>query len=355
DMMVHPNYDEWWQERNYLRYCKDLRIPTLIVGGFYDAEDAYGAFSLYKYLAGNASGSQVHLTAGPWSHGQWRKKNADRLGNLSFGENTAIWFQDSIEIPFFEYYLRDRGDIRNLHKVAVHLSGSNRKINPGQWPPKDLKEVTYYLHPGGNLKKEAVKTETNTTYISDPHHPVPYTDRIASRRVAEYMTADQRFAASRSDVITYRSEPLSQEVTVLGPVEISLRAAISTTDADFVVKIIDEYPDPSGPNNELSGYQLLIRGEVMRGRYRKGLSNPIPFTPGRAEDICWQTVDIGHTFQKGHRIVVQIQSSWFPLIDRNPQQFVNIYQCGISDFIPSQIQITEGGTYGSSIKFSCLP
>lgn len=354
EMMEHIHYDAWWQARNPIRYCRDLKTPTLIAGGFYDAEDAYGAFTLYRTLAQEAPETPLFLAAGPWAHGQWRRSNADKLGNLTFGENTARWFQDSIEVPFFEYYLRGKGETLRLPAASVFVSGSNRKHAFDSWPPCALSSQTFYLQSGKMLSQTPSTTVTKNTYLSDPASPVPYTDRIASRRVAEYMTADQRFASRRPDVLTYRSEPLSEAITVTGQIQIDLGVMISTTDADFVVKIIDEYPDPAGEKVEMSGYQLLVRGEVMRGRYRDSFSAPKPFRPAKADRVCWNTVDVAHTFRKGHRILVQVQSSWFPLIDRNPQQFVDIYRCTPADFVPAQITVLEGGENGSKITMPCF-
>ncbi|MGL4293392.1 MAG: CocE/NonD family hydrolase [Bacteroidales bacterium] len=350
DMMEHPDYDFWWQQRNALRHCTKLQMPVLIAGGFYDAEDSYGAFTLYHHLMKNNPENPVYLAAGPWSHGQWRRASADQLGKLKMNENTARWFQDSIEIPFFDQYLRDDNALSADASCFIFVSGSNRKMEFRQWPPKQVQPVSFYLNGAGSLTENKQKKQTESAYISDPASPVPYSDRIANSRNAEYMVGDQRFATRRPDVLTYRSEPLTEDMSVMGQAMIDLAVQSSASDADFIVKIIDEYPASGAESQEMNGYQMLIRGEVMRGRYRNGMDKPSPLRIGKTESIRWTTVDMAHTFKKGHRVVVQVQSSWFPLIDRNPQQYINIYQCDVNDFIPAGITILEGGKNGSSVR-----
>jgi hypothetical protein len=290
---------------------------------------------------------------GPWYHVQWANSDGTHLGNIQFGSNTSLWYQQLIEIPFFNYYLKGKGDISNLAEACIFVTGENAWRFFEQWPPAGKSDKILYLHKGGKLDWEKPGPKSGfTEYVSDPAKPVPYAEGIHFTRTREYMTDDQRFAGRRPDVLSFRTAVLNEDVTVTGLVIADILASISTTDADFVVKLIDVFPDQvsgsavdiySDQDRELQypmgGYEMLVHGEVFRGRYRRSFEEPEPFVPHKVERVRFELGDVAHTFRKGHRIMVQIQSSWFPLVDRNPQKFVNIYEAVEGDFQKAAIRI----------------
>ena len=325
---------------------------VLVVGGTYDAEDCYGAWNLYRALAAQSPATPLHLVVGPWSHGAWRSEGR-RLGSFDFGaEASGAYYMEHFELPFFDHYLRGEGDADPLPAVAVFSSGDNRWHSFGGWTPRESEPLTLYLQEGGALTAEPpTAAESATSYLSDPSDPVPYLETFTTRRPKEYMVADQRFLAGRDDIATFVSAPLTEPLTLVGPVEVLLCASLSTTDADFVVKLIDLYPadapestagepvESAAADRTPGGFQMLVRGEVMRGRYRKGFSRPEAFTPGEPEQIRFRTTDIAHTFLPGHRIMIQVQSSWFPLMERHPQQYVDLWHCTEADFVPCRVTL----------------
>jgi len=352
DLMVHPNYDDWWQARNPRRYLKGAQPAMLTVGGLFDAEDCFGAWRTYE--AGERQNPATHsnrLVMGPWVHGGWARTSGERLGNVVFGQKTSDYYQKEIEMPFFEFYLKDKGKM-DLPEALVFETGSNEWKRYDSWPPKDAKPTKYFFQAGGGLsttRPAGVENNTPTDqiydeYVSDPNKPVPYTDAVHLDRTREYMTDDQRFAARRPDVVVYQTPVLSAPMTVTGTVMADLWVSISTSDADFVVKLIDVFPDTlTGQENgvPLGGYQMLVRGEIMRGRYRKSFSKPEAFYLNTVTNVTFNLPDVSHTFLPGHRLMVQVQSSWFPLADRNPQQFVNIYEAKDRDFVKSIVRINH--------------
>ncbi|OQP61820.1 X-Pro dipeptidyl-peptidase [Niastella vici] len=369
DLYAHPNYDDWWKARSIRNFVNNVPAgtATLVVGGLFDAEDCFGAWRTYGAIEQKAKNNN-RLVMGPWYHGQWSSLNGTHLGNVQFGSNTSIWYQNNIEIPYFNYYLKGKGDISKLAEATVFFSGANEWKQFETWPPADKKEEPIYLQPGGKLgwQKPAVKT-SYSEYISDPAHPVPYTENVHFTRTRDYMTDDQRFASRRPDVLTFETDELGNDLTLAGTVVADLLTSITTTDADFVVKLIDVFPDdfkyPGAALNQsrdaggaypMGGYQMLVRGEIMRGRYRKSFTAPEAFKPNKIEPVKFELPDVAHTFKKGHRLMIQIQSSWFPLVDRNPQQFVNIYECNDSDFQKAAIRIYHDGTNSSSIVLPVL-
>lgn len=351
NMADHPDYDRWWQMRNSLPFASLIHKPMLVVGGFFDAEDSYGAFSLYRALVVHHHCKDLYLALGPWSHGQWMWRNGSNLGKLSFGENTAVWYEDSIEIPFFDFYLRGEGEAPD--KTNVFIAGSNQKYVFKQWPPRDVVYTPVYLNSEGRLSSCRSNKVSVRSYESDPSNPVPYTGQMGPYRTAEFMVDDQRFAFDRHDVLSYVSEPLSDDLTLTGPVEVRLRVRLETTDADFIVKLIDYFPADLN-KSDISEGMFLIRGEVMRGRYRNSFTHPKGFVPGKTETIKWKMTDVGYTFRKNHRLMLQIQSTWFPLIDRNPQQFMNMFSCRPDDYRKTIISVLEGGGKGSCIILPVL-
>jgi hypothetical protein len=367
DMFAHPNYDEWWTAHNPRNFVTDIKPATMVVGGLFDAEDCFGAWNLYKAIEKkNPAEHTNRLVMGPWFHGQWASTDGTHMGNIRFGSNTSFWYQNNIEIPFFNYYLKGKGDISKQAEATIFFSGENKWHDYPQWPPAASQETLIYLGENGSASWEKPLAKNSySEYISDPAHPVPYTEDVHFYRTREYMTDDQRFASRRPDVLSFETPELKEDLTLAGVVTADLFTRISSTDADFVVKIIDVFPDDfkyedvkSGRNNEaevpMGGYQMLVRGEIMRGRFRNSFAKPEAFKPNKVERVKFALPDIAHTFKKGHRLMIQIQSSWFPLADRNPQKFVDIYKANDQDFQKAIIQILHDSQNSSSIILPVL-
>ena len=338
EMMEHPNYDAYWQARNTRPHLKNIKPAVMTVGGWFDAEDLFGALNTYKAVEQQSPGAYNILVMGPWFHGGWSRSDGDALGDVRFGSKTGEFYRENIELPFFNYYLKDKGALK-LPEAYVFETGSNRWKTYEQWPPAGARTQSLYLGANGRLSFTApAATKSFDEYVSDPARPVPFVNNIAIGMTREYMVDDQRFAARRPDVLVYQTDPLTEDITVAGPLTASLFVSTSGTDSDFIVKLIDVYPDnapdniPNPSGMKMGGYQMLVRGEPMRGRFRKSFEKPQAMTPNKVEKIEYSMPDVNHTFMKGHRLMVQIQSSWFPLVDRNPQKFVNIYTAKESDF-----------------------
>lgn len=351
EMAAHPDYDAWWQARDVRQRCRDIRPAVLIVGGTYDAEDCYGTWNLYRTIRSQSPATPCQLVIGPWSHGAWRSGDG-RLGPFDFGvEASGRYYVEHFELPFFEHWLRGREEVRDSlpsdsKAVRVYVPGRNEWQSFDRWPPAASREVTLYLHEGGVLDTlRPTVRRSRSSYRSDPNDPVPYMEPLGRKRDKRYMVADQRFTDGRRDVLTFVSEPLAEELTLAGPVEVTLNAALSTTDADFVVRLSDQFPE----GDSLPGYRMLVRGDVMRGRYRRSFSRPEPFRPGRVEEVRFTMPDAVHTFRAGHRIVVQVQSSWFPLAERSPQQFVNPWTCRPEEFLPCEVTLLHERGRASSV------
>ncbi len=365
EMMEHPNYNDYWKARDARNATKNLNPAMLWVGGLFDAEDCWGAWNAYFAAEKNNPGKIFNkIVEGPWYHGQWARGTGANHGNIQFGSNTSEFYQQNIEIPFFNYFLKEKGDISQIAEANVFITGANEWRKFDQWPPAQKTNITLYLQPHGKLL-ENTNTVFNayTQYVSDPSKPVPYEENVHSGRTREYMSNDQRFAARRPDVLVFQTDTLTEGVTVTGSVIADIVTSISTSDADFVVKIIDVFPDnfsyeqeDSFAENEypMGAYQMLVRGEVFRGRYRNSYENPSAFIPGKIDEVKFELPPIAHCFKKGHRIMVQIQSSWFPLVDRNPQQFVDIYHCSESDFVKSEIKIYHDEQNASKVILPVL-
>jgi len=334
----------------------------MVVGGLFDAEDCYGAWNLYKAINKQSPQTKSSLVMGPWVHGGWSRGTGGYLGNVRFGSKTAEYYQANIETKFFNYYLKNKGSISDLSTATVFFSGENNWHTFDAWPPKNTNYKALYFGENESLSfSKPTNDNSFSNYISNPKKPVPYTEDVHLRRTSEYMTDDQRFASRRTDVLVYKTEILEMDVMVAGALKAFIKTAISTTDVDFVVKLIDVFPEDfkydstycckgAEPEEVLGGYQMLVRGEIMRGRFRKSFENPEAFTPNKIEDVNFELPDVAHTFKKGHRIMVQIQSSWFPLFDRNPQQFVNPYTCSDKDFISSEIKVYHNKNNASYIE-----
>lgn len=355
DMMAHPDMDAWWKARNIRPHLKNIRPAVLTVGGLFDAEDCYGAWRTYEAIEKqNPSTLSNRLVMGPWVHGGWNRTTGNSLGNVWFGGESSAWYQQEVELKFFNYYLQDKGTM-DLPEIMVFETGKNKWNNYTEWPPKAVKSKTLYFQSGGGLSwNKPVANESFDEYVSDPAHPVPYTEDIGLDRTREYMTDDQRFASRRPDVLTYTSDVLTAEVSLAGVLKANLFTSITGTDADFVVKLIDVFPEDSTRISDtgvpMGGYQMLVRGEVMRGRYRNSFEKPEAFVPGQVTEVNFELPDVCHTFLKGHRIMIQVQSSWFPLVDRNPQQFVNIYKAVEADFIKAAHRVYHDQGRASGIE-----
>ena len=349
DQYQHNTYDEYWKSRDLAPHLKNIHCAVLTVGGWFDAEDLQGPFSTYRAVEKNNPGIFNALVIGPWVHGGWARHTGKSLGRINFASNTSEYYAQQILFPFFEYHLKSAADPK-LPEAYVFETGTNVWRQYAEWPPRNAVAKKLYFREGGGLSFDAPGTGTTfDEYVSDPAKPVPYVAYPTLETPQEYMVSDQRFAASRTDVLLYQTAPLAEDVTLAGPVSPNLFVSTSGTDSDWIVKLIDvyppDYPEPPAAENEkppmdvpppsfpMAGYQQLIRGEPFRGKFRKSFEKPEPFTPGKVEAVDFTMPDVNHTFRRGHRIMVQVQSSWFPLIDRNPQTFVNIPDAKVTDFV----------------------
>ncbi|MEM7475257.1 MAG: CocE/NonD family hydrolase [Planctomycetota bacterium] len=357
---AHPNYDYFWQSRNIIPHLKNMHCAVLVVGGWFDTEDLYGPLRIYESIEKNNPQIDNTLVMGPWYHGGWNRSPGESLGDASFDWPTAEWYRTEIEFPFFEYHLKGI-EKEATAEAIVFETGANRWRNFAAWPPPNQKEMNLVLDAGGKLLVDegqsvlpAADPEAKDTFLSDPAKPVPYTTEISSRWARDYMTEDQRFAARRPDVLVYRSDILEEDITIAGPLTADLWFSTTGTSADVVVKIIDEFPGRpvSGTDEDFqSGRQQLVRGQVMRTRFRKNFASPEPLVANQPENIQFELHDVLHTFKRGHRIMVQIQGSWFPFVDRNPQTYVpNIFEAGPEDFQQAFHSIYRGGEMRSKLR-----
>lgn len=358
ELLQHPNYDAWWQARNPRPHLKNVLPAVMTVGGLFDAEDCWGAWNTYKALENqNAASHPNRIVMGPWVHGGWARGKGDRLGSVVFGQMTSDFYQREIEFKFFEHHLRGEGAM-DLPEAYIFETGSNRWTTYAAWPPKESRPTKFFFNAKGRLSAESPNVRSGMDeYVSDPAKPVPYTEDVHLRRTREYMCDDQRFAARRPDVIVYQTDVLSEPLTVTGTVVADLWATLSTTDADFVVKIVDVFPDTLKTEERgtpMGGYQMLVRGEIFRGRYRNSFEKPEAFQPGVPTQVKFDLPDVAHTFLPGHKLMVQVQSTWFPLMDRNPQQFVNIYEAKDEDFVPCKIQLHRDASHASGVVLPVL-
>jgi len=367
ELYAHPNYDDWWKARDARRAMYNIKPAMLVVGGLFDAEDCFGAWNLYKAIEKQNPSTNNKIVMGPWYHGQWSSNDGTQLGNVKFGSNTSQWYQNNIEIPFFNFYLKGKGADPKLSEATIFFTGENQWRKLEQWPPAGNGRDIYLEENGALSWNRPGKQNNFTEYISDPANPVPYTEDVHFRRTREYMTDDQRFASRRTDVLTFQTYTLEEDLTLAGPVIANLKVSITGTDADFVVKVIDVFPDDfrytgavqsagrtAGGIYPMDGYQMLVRGEIMRGKFRNSFETPTAFKPGSVETVKFDLPDIAHTFKKGHRLMIQIQSSWFPLADRNPQQFMNIYEAKETDFKKATIKIYHDAANVSSISLPII-
>jgi putative CocE/NonD family hydrolase len=359
EMLDHPNYDQHWKDRNVLTHLHDIKTPTLVTGGWYDAEDLYGAINTYKVLKAKNPSTPVYFAMGPWVHGGWARGNGDHLGDVDFGGPTAPFYREKIEFAFFSHYLK--GTPMDIPAVSTFETGKNQWKTFASWPPKDAEEKKLYFLPGGKLSFDAPKAVLKEEYVSDPNNPVPFLAHKSMDMDREYMTADQRFLADRKDVLSFQTDVLTEDVTLAGNLLANLKVATTGSDADWVIKVLDVYPDTAtnskwtGKGVEMGGYQQMVRSEAMRGKFRKGFDKPEAFTPGKITPVGFELQDVLHTFKKGHRIMVQLQSTWFPLIDRNTQQFQDIMKAKDSDFKVSTHTIYSSASNPSFLQVRVMP
>ncbi len=360
ELMTHPNYDDFWKARNPLPHLRDIQPAVLTVGGWFDAEDLYGPIHTYEAIEDqNPENPDNRIIMGPWFHGQWAGGDAENMGNVHWGTNTSLYFKD-VEKRFFNYFLKDEGEL-GLAEATMFDTGATEWNEFETWPPAGIEARDLFFQPDGGLSFSApTATDSFDEYVADPLRPVPYTEDVHLRRTRAYMSDDQRFASRRPDVMVYEMEPLSEAITLAGPVVADLCFSTTGTDADFVVKLIDVFPDslsgyPANDKNvPMQGYQMLVRGEVLRGRFRNSFESPDGFKPGEVTKVRFEIPDVMHTFKKGHRIMIQVQHSWFPLVDSNPQTFVNIYEADREDFQKATHRIYHDTEWPSHVKVHVL-
>lgn len=330
DVVEHPNYDDFWKTRNVLPHLTNIKPAVLVVGGWFDAEDLAGTLKTFKTIEKQSPDTNDKLVMGPWSHGGWERTNGDHLGNVSFGADTSQFFQDEILLPFFRHYLKDAEDPK-LPTAYVFETGKNEWRKEKAWPPKGATKRLYFTDRGTlGMKPPKDGDAAFDEYVSDPNNPVPYFEKPTLDMEKTYMAADQRFLRNRPDVLTYETEPLKEDFTIGGPISPSLHVSSTATDSDFIVKLIDVDP---------TGYEQLVRGEPFRAKFRNSFEMPEPLKPGEPTQIHFDMPDVFHCFPKGHKIMVQVQSSWFPLVDRNPQTFENIPTAKPEDFVKATERI----------------
>jgi putative CocE/NonD family hydrolase len=378
DQMNHDTYDDYWKVRDLAPHMKNIHCAVLTVGGWFDAEDLQGPFSTFHAIDKNNSGIFNALVVGPWVHGGWYRYDGNHLGRVQFDVNTGDYYRKNILFPFFEQYLKGNGDAK-LPKAFVFETGTNVWRRYSAWPPKEAVAKTLYFRAGGGLSFDppsgAAGAPGYDEYVSDPAKPVPFVSYVADEVPQEYMDSDQRFAASRTDVLVYETPVLQEDVSIAGPITPHLFVSTSGTDSDWDVKLIDVYPndypdsrfdepkpdratprtDVGPPPFTMAGYQQLVRGEPFRGKFRHSFEKPEPFTPGKVEEVNFHMQDVNHTFRRGHCIMVQVQSSWFPLTDRNPQTFVNIPYAKPSDFVKATERVYHTKDEASGIEVGVLP
>ena len=375
DQVSHDTYDDYWKARNLAVHMKNIHCAVLTVGGWFDAEDLQGPFSTFRAIGQYNPGIFNALVVGPWVHGGWSRYDGNHLGDVNFASNTGEYYRKNILFPFFEQYLKGGADAK-LPKAYVFETGTNVWRQYSSWPPANTAQKMLYFQPNGGLSFTLPSSPADSfdEYISDPNKPVPFISYTSLDVPQEYMVSDQRFATTRTDVLVYQTAPLEEDITIAGPISPRLFVSTSGTDSDFDVKLIDVYPpdypeleptaaarqqrrrqtDVPPPIITLGGYQQLVRGEPFRGKFRHDFEKPEPFTPGKVEEIRFTMPDVNHTFRRGHRMMVQVQSSWFPLTDRNPQTFVDIPNAKTSDFAKATERVYHSAQRSSGILVNML-
>ncbi len=364
ELTEHPNYDDYWRERDTRPHLKNIKPAVMTVGGWFDAEDLFGTINTYKTIEKDNPGIYNIFVMGPWKHGGWERSDGTVLGNVFFTDNPppSKFYREEIELKFFNYYLKDKGK-PEFPEAYLFETGTNQWRAFNEWPPKNSKKNKMFLHSNGRIEFNPPAENENTydEFISDPNKPVPYTETITTNRTVEYMTDDQRFASRRPDVLVYQTDVLENDLTIAGPMNVDLYVSTTGSDADWIVKLIDVYPDDhpqfsATPDYiKMGGYQQMVRSEVFRGRFRNRYEKPEPFIPNKITEVNFPLQDVLHTFKKEHRIMIQIQSTWFPLVDRNPQKYVqNIFNADEKDFIKAIHRVYHSRQNASSISIGVL-
>ena len=366
DFIAHPNYDDFWKRHAVAYGLPEPTVPNLNVAGWWDQEDFYGPTSTYERLEKSDRKNLNYLVAGPWNHGGWGRDSGASLGDIPFGSDTGVYFRQKIEAPWFAYWLKDKGKLP-LKEALVFQTGSDTWTSFDSWPPREAKPRNLYFLADGKLSfdpPQSVAPETFDAYVSDPAHPVPYRHRPVDMTYPgdhpgnwyTWLVQDQRFVDERPDVLTWQTDALTDDVTLGGQVTAKLFASTSGSDSDWIVKLIDVYPEKVANDWKLSGYELMIADEIFRGRFRNSFEKPEPITPGEVTPFTIDLHTADHVFKRGHRIMVQVQSTWFPLYDRNPQKFVaNIFEAKDSDYQKATQRIYRSKRYPSSVEISVLP
>ncbi len=360
EYLQHDTYDSYWQNRNIRDHLQNCKPAVLVIGGWFDAEDMFGALRTYEAIEKQSPGNNNRIVMGPWTHGAWAAKEWNHFGTHDFSENVNRYFHEEIETKFFNYYLKGKGEFK-LSEATVFETGTNQWKDYDTWPPSKATITSYYLSENESLTTKIPSLPTSfDQYLNDPAKPVPYSNGIYSSRNNEYMVEDQRFASERPDVLVYQSEPLTANLTVTGRLKADLFISSTGTDADIIVKLIDVLPaDEPSPlqdpvKQQMAGFQRLVRAEVFRCKFRSSYQKPEALVPGRITEIAFKMNEIAHTFKKGHRIMVQVQSTWFPLVDRNPQKFVDIPSCNEADFQKATIRVFHDARHSSHIELPVL-
>ena len=370
EIMEHETYDAFWKARNTRPHLRAIRPSVLTVGGWFDAEDLFGALETYKAIEAQSPGIANRLVMGPWPHGGWARGTGEALGPVRFGDAISTFFQEKIELPFFREILKDGKDPK-LPEAYVFETGANAWRELPAWPPREAKPASFYFSAGGRLVRQPPPEAADAfdEYVSDPAKPVPFIEDVNVGMEREYMVADQRFASRRPDVLAYQTEPLEQDLTVAGPIVASLHVSTTGTDSDWIVKLVDVYPDdyPLQPeekaagttdapvHSKMGGYEQLVRGEPFRGKFRKSYERPEPFVPGQKDAVEFTMPDVFHTFRRGHRVMVQVQSTWFPLVNLNPQTFVDVNRATEADFRKATQRVFRSAAAPSLVRLSVLP
>jgi putative CocE/NonD family hydrolase len=360
----HPDYDEFWQSRSTLPHLREIKPAVMTVGGWYDSEDLSGALHTYKTIEAHNPGASNMLVMGPWTHGGWTSPEYNNPSRIPFSETDKYFYLNEIEYPFFSYHLKGKGQL-DLPEAWIYGTGSEQWKSFENWPHENLQMKALWLDQNGTVSWEVPEEEHEAfdEYVSDPEKPVPYTAPFLSARTfynPQYMSEDQRFTSTRPDVLVYEGELLEDSLTLAGPIEVELYVSTSGPDADWVVKLIDVFPDAAPQQGlsqgeiEVGGYQMLVRGDIFRGKYRNSFEHPEPFVPGEVTKVRFTLPDVNHTFKEGHRLMLQIQSSWFPLFDRNPQTFTNIYTCDEDAFQKATHRVYYSSEHPSHLKLPII-
>ena len=354
DHMAHGTYDEYWQARNVPKDLENVNHPVLIVAAWFDAQDFYGPFRMYRAMKEKNPANKTSLVVGPWLHGGWARGDGSSLGRIEFGSKTAEHYRTTIELPFFNFYLKDKGRL-NLGEAIVFETGGNRWHTYPAWPPKGTRARNVYLQANGGLSFDAPSVRSDDAfddYVSDPAKPVPYTAEITTTEGHLFMVEDQRFVWGRPDVLVYQTPPLAEDLTIAGPIDVSLNVSTTGTDGDWVVKMIDVYP--GNLPAPMGHFQMLLAGDILRAKFRNSMSKPESMVPNQPAKLAFTLGDKYHTFLKGHQLMVQVQSSWFPMFDRNPQTFVDIYHAKDSDYRKATHKVFRSATLPSFVTLPVL-